>query len=404
MQLTRKGFFKSLGAVAATGLFTGTTSSLLQAQEKVRVPAKATKIREVEILPYSIPVKLVIKVALPVALVADGVFIRLHTEDGLVGVGEASPYSPVTGETKLTDIAFARTLAEMIKGRDPFTIPKIVDEMDILSPGNSSIKAAFEMALWDLCGKLAGQPVCCLLGKFRDSFETDKTIGIDTPQVMAEAARGVKQDGFRTIKVKVGESPAIDIERLQAVRQAVGDGIALRIDANQAWTPTEAVQGLRGIEKFQVQLCEQPVPYWNIEGLKFIRDRSSIPIMADEAVHAPHNVVELIRRDAVDFVNIKLMKSGGILNAVRTAQVADAAGIRCMLGCMTETSLALTAAAHVIASQKNVVYADLDSFLYNSINPILGGIEIRQGVVHLPSGPGLGLEIDPDYLKKLTPA
>jgi L-alanine-DL-glutamate epimerase-like enolase superfamily enzyme len=129
-----------------------------------------------------------------------------------------------------------------------------------------------------------------------------------------------------------------------------------------------------------------------------------MPIMADESVHSPHDVIELVRRDAVDLINIKLMKCGGILNAVRIAQVADAAGIKCMLGSMTESSLALTASAHVIASQKNVIYADLDSFLFNVSNPIIGGVEIKQGVVHLPTAPGLGLDIDPAFLKKLTPA
>ncbi len=403
MQLTRKGFFQSLGALAATGLFSG-SGPLLAAQEKAHVPARANKIRDIEILPYSIPVKMVIKVALPVIPSADGVFVRLRTEDGVIGVGEASPYSPVTSETPQSDVAFARTLADVVRGRDPFTISKIVDEMDIISPYNSSIKAAFEMALWDICGKIAGLPVCCLLGRYRDTFETDKTVGIDTPQVMAENARQIKQEGFRTIKVKVGESPAIDIERLRAIRDAVGKDVALRIDANQGWTPADAVQSLRGIEKYDIQACEQPVPYWNVEGLRFIRDHSSIPIMADEAVHAPHNVIELIRQNAVDLINIKLMKSGGILNAVRTAQVADAAGINCMLGCMAETSLALTAAAHVVASQKNIVYADLDAYMFNSINPITGGMTIKQGMVQMPTTPGLGLEIDPDYLKKLKPA
>jgi L-alanine-DL-glutamate epimerase-like enolase superfamily enzyme len=393
-----------LGAATACGFLRTGGKPLLLAQEKARVPAKAAKIRDVEIFPFTLQQKAPMKIALPTPLTMDNVFIRLRTEDGVTGVGEASPYSAVTSETQQSDIAMAHTLADLVRGRDPFTIAKIVDDMDILSPNNPSIKAAFEMALWDICGKIADLPICCLLGKYRDSFETDKTVFLETPAAMAEAARDVVRQGFRTVKVKVGESPEKDIARLAAIREAVGADIALRIDANQGWTPAEAVRSLRGVEKYNIQACEQPVPHWDMEGLRYVRDHSSIPVMADESVHSPHDAIEAVRKEAVDLINIKLMKTGGILNAVRVAQISAAAGIQCMLGCMNETSLALTAAAHVIASQKNLIYADLDSFLFNVGNPIIGGMEIKQGVVYLPTTPGLGLDIDPTFLKKLTPA
>lgn len=393
-----------LGAATACGLVGDAGVPLLLGQEKARVPAEAARIRDIEIFPFTLQQTVPIKIALPTPLTMDNVFIRLKTEDGVTGVGETSPYSPVTSETQQTDVAMARTLSDLVRGRDPFTIPKIVDDMDVLSPNTTSIKAAFEMALWDICGKIAGLPICCLLGKYRDSFETDKTIFIDTPAAMAEAARDVVRQGFRTVKVKVGESPEKDIARLAAIREGVGNDIALRIDANQGWSPAEAVRSLRGVENYHIQACEQPVPHWDMEGLRYVREHSSIPIMADESVHSPHDAIEAVRKNAVDLINIKLMKTGGILNAVRVAQISAAAGIQCMLGCMNETSLGLTAAAHVVASQKNLIYADLDSFLYAVSNPIIGGIEVKQGTVHLPTTPGLGLDIDPAFLKKLTPA
>jgi L-alanine-DL-glutamate epimerase-like enolase superfamily enzyme len=393
-----------LGAATTCGFLGVEGAPLLLAQDKARVPAKAAKIRDVEIFPFTLQQNVVIKIALPTPLTVDNVFVRLRTEDGVTGVGEASPYSPVTSETQQTVVAMAHTLADLVRGRDPFTIAKIVDDMDVLSPNNPSIKAAFEMALWDICGKIAGLPICCLLGKYRDTFETDKTIFIETPPAMAEAARDVVRQGFRTVKVKVGESPEKDIARLAAIREAVGNDIALRIDANQGWSPAEAVRSLHGIENYHIQACEQPVPHWDMEGLRYVRDHSSVPIMADESVHSPHDAIEAVRKDAVDLINIKLMKTGGILNAVRVAQVSAAAGIQCMVGCMNETSLALTAAAHFIASQKNLIYADLDSFLFSVSNPIIGGMGIKQGVVYLPTMPGLGLDIDPAFLKKLTPA
>ena len=206
------------------------------------------------------------------------------------------------------------------------------------------------------------------------------------------------------IKIKVGASPEKDVGRLRAVREAVGNDIAIRIDANQGWSPTDAVRSLRAIEKYEIQDCEQPTPHWDWRGLKYVRDHSPIPIMADESVHSPHDAIEAARLEACDMFNIKLMKSGGILNATRIAHIADAAGMTCMLGCMAETSLGLTAAAHVVASQASIVYADLDSSLFVVNNPIAGGMRIDKGTVYLSPEPGLGLDVDPLFVKKLRPA
>lgn len=404
MQTTRSGFLKSVAGMAiAGGVLRRPTDALLYAQEKARVSPRSARIRDVEIVPYSLEQKVVFHVALPAVPTSEGLLLRLRTEEGVVGWGEASPYSPVTSETPQSDMTMASSLAALIRNRDAFSIAKTVADMDALSPFNTSIKAAFEIALWDICGKIAGQPVCCLLGKFRESFETDKTVFIDTPQAMAETAREYVRDGFRVVKVKVGESPEKDVERLRAVREAVGNDIGIRIDANQGWSPTDAVRSLRALEKYQIQDCEQPTPYWDWQGLKYVRDHSPIPVMADESVHSPHDAIEAARLEACDMINIKLMKSGGILNATRIAHIADAAGMSCMLGCMAETSLGLTAAAHVVASQGNIVYADLDSSLFVVNNPIAGGIKIDKGTVYLAPEPGLGLEVDPLFVKKLRP-
>jgi len=404
MQTTRSGFLKSVAGMAIAGaVLRRPTDALLYAQEKGRVSPRSARIRDVEIVPYSLEQKVVFHVALPAVPTSEGLLLRLRTEEGVVGWGEASPYSPVTSETPQSDMTMASSLAALIRNRDAFSIAKTVADMDALSPFNTSIKAAFEIALWDICGKIAGQPVCCLLGKFRESFETDKTVFIDTPQAMAETAREYVRDGFRVVKVKVGESPEKDVERLRAVREAVGNDIGIRIDANQGWSPTDAVRSLRALEKYQIQDCEQPTPYWDWQGLKYVRDHSPIPVMADESVHSPHDAIEAARLEACDMINIKLMKSGGILNATRIAHIADAAGMSCMLGCMAETSLGLTAAAHVVASQGNIVYADLDSSLFVVNNPIAGGMKIDKGTVYLAPEPGLGLEVDPLFVKKLRP-
>ncbi len=401
MQVTRKGFLKGLAGAAVAGGFLGrATAALAQAQQAAGAHPRQTKIADITVWPFTMQQKETIRIALG-TMEAENVLVRLRTNDGVVGWGESSPYAPVMGETQASDLVFAKHLADLVKGRDPFTIPKIAHDMDVFAPGQPGIKAAFEMALWDITGKIAGQPICCLLGNYRESFLTDVTVYLDTPEVMAQKAKRIVDLGVKVVKVKLGETPELDIQRLGAVREAVGPKINLRIDANQGWTPNTAVHALNGLEKFQVEFCEQPVPYWDWEGLRFVRERSPIAIMADESVHSPHDAIEAVRRDACDMINIKLMKTGGILNAMRVAQIADAANMKCMLGCMSEMRVALTAAAHVVSASPNVLYADLDAFTEYHVDPVIGGMQFKDGSLTLPEKPGLGLDIDPAWLKTL---
>ena len=401
MKLTRGGFLKSMAGLTFAGLPWPTTGLLLSAQPVAGQPSRSIQIQDVEIYPYNVSMIEPFRVALSTITSAENVLVRLRTREGIVGWGEASPYSPVTGETQAVDLAVGKDLANFVRGRDPFTLSAIVSDMDGFTPSNTSIKAALEMAVWDICGKLAGQPVYKLLGAYRDSFETDITIGMGTPEEMAKKATKYVQDGFKTLKVKLGDGPEPDTQRMKAIREAIGYSIKVRTDANQGWTAAETVRALRMMEKYQMQICEQPVPYWDVEGLKFSRDNSPTPIMADESVHSPHDALAIVRENAVDCINIKLMKSGGLLRGVQIATVAASAGVTCMVGCMEETRLALTAGAHLVCSQKNIVYADLDGFLELSVDPVIGGMQMRDGIVTLPNTPGLGVDIDPAFLGKL---
>jgi L-alanine-DL-glutamate epimerase-like enolase superfamily enzyme len=218
------------------------------------------------------------------------------------------------------------------------------------------------MALWDLCGKIAGQPVYRLLGAARDSFETDCTVFLDSPEAMARLAVEFVREGFPAIKIKLGEAPALDIDRVRAIREAVGPKVHLRCDANQGWSVSDALVALRGIGPYDLEFCEQPVQAWDWNGLRHVRAGSPVPIMADEAVHSPHDAIEGLRQDAFDMINIKLLKAGGVLPSVRLAHIAAAANVPCMVGCMAETRLALTAAAHVVMSQAIIRFADLDAY------------------------------------------
>jgi L-alanine-DL-glutamate epimerase-like enolase superfamily enzyme len=405
VELTRKAFLRGLGGMAvATGAAWSTPVRLAAASQKAGEGAKRPAIATAEIFAYTIPQAVPMKIALGTPLTADNVLVRLRTGDGVTGLGESAPYSAVMGETQQSDLAMGPALAGIVKGRDPFELPRIVEAMDAFSPHSPGIKAAFEMAVWDICGKIAGQPVYRLLGAYRESFETDQTVYLDTPDVMAEKAAAIAMKGFTHIKVKIGQAPDLDVARVKAVRQAVGPAIALRTDANQGWTVPDAIRALRALEPYGLEFCEQPVPCWDWTGLARVRASVPVPIMADEGVNSAHDAIIGLRHDAMDMINVKLMKTGGILQAVRLAHVAEAAGLPCMLGCMSESRLALTAAAHVALSQRVVRYADLDAFLEHDVDPIAGGMKVRAGVVTLPEMPGLGLDIDPSFLRRLQPA
>jgi len=402
MELSRKGFFRVLGgAVAAGGASWLMPAGLLEAAERAGEGTKRPALSKADVFLFTIPQKRTNKIALAAPMVANNVLVRLRTADGVTGFGESSPYSPVMSETPASDVALAKELAVILKGRDPFALPRIVEAMNNFAPHAPGIKAAFEMAVWDICGKIAGQPVHRLLGTYRESFETDQTVYLETPAVAAEKAAAIAKKGFRHVKLKLGEAPEVDIARVRAVREAVGPGVGIRVDANQGWSVPDAVRALRGIEPWDVQFCEQPVPYWDWAGLRQIRSKVQVPLMADESINSSHDVIAGLRLDAMDMANIKLMKTGGILEAVRAAHVAEAANLPCMFGCMSESRVALTAAAHVVLSQPAFRFADLDAFLEHDVDPVVGGMAVQAGVVTLPEAPGLGLDIDPAFLDKL---
>lgn len=402
MTISRKEFLRymGLGVVGGgAGLVTGTAPP--GAFGRAAEEAKRLKITDIEIFLFDIPLAEPFRIAIGEMRSAADVLVRIHTDQGVTGIGEACPFPPITGETQATNAAAARSLREMLLGRDPLAWNAVVRGFGALVHTNPSAAAAYDTALFDILGKVAGLPLFRLLGGSRTEFETDITVGIDTPERMAARARKFAAAGYRTIKVKVGLDPDEDVRRLEAVRRAVGGSVRMRIDANQGWTVPVAVYALKKMEKVNIQFVEQPVGAGDIEGLKTVRASSPIPVMADESCFLPADALRLVRRDACDYLNIKLMKAGGIANSIRIAQVADAAGMHCMAGCMIESRVALTAAAHVVASQENIVFADLDGNSEHIEDPVLDGISVKKGVIKLPEKPGLGCDVDPAFLKRL---
>ena len=400
MSLSRKGFLKmlGLGALAAGSKAYGLPSKAL---EDARAAAKKLKITDVEIFLFDIPLTSPFRIAIGEMKAANDLLIRIRTDEGIIGLGEACPFPPITGETQATNAAAAISIRDMLVGKDPLAIDALLREIGPLVHSNPSAVAAFDMALHDILGKVAGLPLFRLFGGTKTTFETDITTSLDTLENMTAESKKYADMGYKTLKVKVGLDPDEDFARLSAIRAAVGRGVAIRIDANQGWTVPQAVYALRKMEPLAIQFCEQPVLASDTAGLKAVRTQSPIAIMADEALFGPADAVKLIRAEACDTFNIKVMKAGGLLNSIRIAHIADAANMRCMVGCMLESKLALTAAAHVVASQANIVYADLDGNSEHVIDPIVDGITVKAGVLTLPEKPGLGCDIDPAFLKKL---
>ena len=320
------------------------------------------------------------------------VIVKIITESEMTGIGESSPSKRVTHETPKTVIAVLNKIAPQLIGMSPLRIERITEEMDQIVTGNPSAKAAIDIALHDIMGKTAKTPLCNLLGGFRDTVLTDLTLGIKKPEEMAEDAVRAVRRGFKALKVKVGVDPEEDFERVRNIREAVGPDIAIRIDANQGWTVTQAIEVLNKLERFDIEFAEQPVAANEFKGLAEIRRRSSIPVMADESVQSPEDALNLIRQDAVDLINIKLMKSGGIHKARKIAAVAEAAKVPCMIGCMGESTVGITAGVQLAAAIKNIQYADLDSDILLRDKLVLEGGAKLEGSKRLPpEKPGLGV-------------
>jgi len=360
------------------------------------------RIDRVEIYRAEMPMKVPFRIAIGTTEVSQSLFVRIATDAGHVGVGEANLFTPVVGETLDTAWQAAALLGRLLIGADPLDIEGRVAAMQRALPFNTTTRSAFDMALWDILGKAANLPLFAVLGGQRRAVLTDNTVGIDTPDRMAERAAAHKARGFRVVKVKLGEAVATDVERLRRIRAAVGPGYALRIDANQGWSRIDARHALAALAAFDPEFCEQPLARWDIDGLAALQKVSPIPIMADESVFDAHDALRLVQNAACDHMNIKLAKSGGIHTALKIDAIAEAGGLSCMIGCMTESGIGLSAAVHLASARRNIAFADLDGADMLAVDPVAGGFTYTAGGELLPSTrPGLGVEIAPAFLAQL---
>lgn len=353
------------------------------------------KIKNISVKHVSVPLIKPFKTALRTATSAEDTVVIIETDDGQVGYGEAPPTGVITGDTNGSIVAaVTENISKLLIGEEIENLEKIMDKLNLSMVRNSSAKAAVDMAVFDLFGKLYKAPVYKLLGGYRNTVETDITVSINEPEEMRDDALRYVANGFTALKLKVGMDIQKDIRRVKTIREAIGFDIKIRIDANQGWQAKEAIRGIRKLEDagLDIELVEQPVKAWDLDGLKYVTDHVETPIMADESMFSPQDAFKILSMRAADLINIKLMKCGGIHNALKIVAIAEACGVECMLGSMLETKIGITAAAHLAGARKNITRFDLDAPALLAEDPVVGGVEVRGPHLVLSQKPGLGIE------------
>ena len=352
------------------------------------------KIREIQIGKVSIPLKKPFKTALRQVSSAEDIIIKVIADSGEIGFGTAPPTAVITGDSQDSVVAAIRdTLGPKIIGMPVDNLEGIMTILDSGMLHNHSAKAALDIAVHDLFGKCFGLPLYKLFGGYRTSLETDLTISLNSPEEMVRDSLEAVAEGYTTLKLKVGNDALLDATRVRAIRSAVGRSIKIRLDANQGWSPKDAVRTIRRFEAegLEIELIEQPVKAHDFEGLKYVTDRVETDIMADESAFGPFEVFQLLSMRACDLLNIKLMKAGGFHNALKIVHFAETMDVQCMMGCMLESKVGITAAANLAAGKRIITRADLDAAVLLAEDPVIGGVSFCNKQILIPDAPGLGI-------------
>lgn len=358
------------------------------------------KITNIITTPLFAPLRKPFKTAVRTATHINDIMVQIETDEGITGIGAVPPSEKVSGDSNEGDIALIQNqIKPLLIGMDVADKDTILRTIQHAFVHNTGAKAGVDIAVHDLYGKLVNQPLYRILGGDSNQLETDLTISVNDVQTMVNDSVEAVSRGYRILKLKVGKDVKTDLKRISEIRKAVGYDVKIRIDANQGWTPKEAVRIIGKMEDagLDIELVEQPVPYYDIDGLRYVTQNSITDVMADEAVFSLRDANQIVTTHAADLINIKLMKTGGIWNAMKIAALTEEYGVKCMIGCMLEGSIGIIAAAHFGASQPNVAFADLDGIGLAAYNPVVGGVKEEGGLLILdPNAPGLGIrEIKP---------
>ncbi|MGG0655670.1 mandelate racemase/muconate lactonizing enzyme family protein [Rummeliibacillus pycnus] len=360
------------------------------------------KITEVEIYAIELPLIEPFIISYDTYDTMPSIIVKMTTDEGIIGYGEAVPDEHVTGETwESTYMVLKHQLAPAVIGQDPLGFEKIHELMDKTVYQVPAAKAAIDIACFDIAGKKLNVPVYQLIGgRYHEKFPITHVLSIGTPEKMANEAAERVAMGYRSFKMKVGTEVMKDVERIQAVREKVGDDIDIRVDVNQGWhNAATTLKGLRALRDVNLDWLEQPVDADDIDAMVEVKSKTDVTLMIDEALHGAKEMREIIAKRAADKVNIKLMKCGGIYPAMKLANMAEMSGIECQVGSMVESSIGSAAGFHVAFSKKIMKSVELTGPLKFSKD--VGNLYYDVPFICLNERPGLGIDVDENVIQEL---
>jgi len=352
-------------------------------------------IKSIEISEILVPLVAPFKTALRTVEAVNDIVVKIVSDTGEIGYGEAAPTAVITGETKESiKSAILNYIKPSIIGMEIDNLESLMEKVNGCILKNTSAKAAVDMAIYDLYAKKFNSPLYKILGGYRNEITTDITISVNNiDQMVLDSIKAINE-GFNILKIKVGKDGEKDIERIKEIRKAVGKNVTLRVDANQGWTSKQAVKIINTFEDkdLNIELVEQPVKYWDLEGMKYVTKNTYTKILADESVFSPQDAIKIIQERAADLINIKLMKTGGIYNALKICDIAEVYGVECMIGCMLESKISVSSAAHLGSARKIITMVDLDGPALCKIDPISGGPIFNGSNIKMSDKAGIGFE------------
>jgi len=359
------------------------------------------KITKVEAIPFKIPYRTPLKWGLAGYLAAaEHVLIRIHTNEGIVGVAEATPRPTIYGESQASILHAIRDwFAPMIVGMDPGHTEKIWAKLETIH-WNPTAKGAIDLALYDAVAKARGVPLWEMLGGFSDRLPVSWMLGIRSIPEMVQEALDLRAQGFKAFKVKVGVEPEKDIQVIKALRENLGPEVLIYADANMAYTVSTAIRTIKKMEEYGLAFVEEPVPAWDWKGRSKVARAISIPIMGDESVFTPQDVAREIDLGAIGVISIKTPRTGYTLS-LKIVHLAETAGIPCLMGTQAETGVGTLASAHFGAARRNVSYPSEISFFLSLKDDLLAEpISLKDGILELPRRAGNGAILDEEKIKK----
>jgi len=359
------------------------------------------KIIQIEAIPFKIPYLTPLKWGLAGYLeAAEHVLVRVHTDDGIIGIAEATPRPTIYGESQASILyAIKNWFGPMIIGLDPNHTEKIWSKFDTLH-WNPTAKGAIDLALWDATAKARGLPLWEILGGSSDRLPVSWMLGMRSTSEMIQEAMDMRAKGFKSFKVKVGIDPGKDIQVIKSLRESIGPDVLIYADANMAYDVSTAIRTIKKMEEYGLAFVEEPIPVWNWRGREKVAQAISIPIMGDESVFTPQDVAREIDLGAIGIISIKTPRTGYTLS-LKIIHQAEMAGIPCLMGTQAETGVGTLASAHFGAARRNVSYPSEISFFLGLKDDLLAEpISLKDGIIELPKRHGNGAILNEEKIKK----